>query len=116
MKYRELIIQAYKDFNNRNIEAVLGSMSPEVRWPNGWEGGYLKGFDEIRDYWTRQWIKLDPVSTPIAFNNVGEDQMEVIVQQIVKDKAGKLLFEGLVKHTYTFENGLIRSMEIALGT
>jgi hypothetical protein len=112
MKYQELIIQAYKDFNNRNIEAVFESMSPEVVWPNGWEGGYVKGFDEIRNYWTRQWMEIDPVVNPIAFKKIGETKLEVEVQQIIKDKTGKLLFDGLVKHIYTFESGLIKSMQI----
>lgn len=112
MKYQELIKQAYQNFNNRNIEAVFDSMSPDVRWPNSWEGGYVTGFDEIRDYWTRQWLELNPVVNPIVFRNIGENTIEVEVQQIIKDKSGKLLFEGLVRHIYSFENGLIKSMEI----
>ena len=111
MKYRELLIQIYKDFNNRNIDAISGSMIHEVNWPNGWEGGYIKGVDQLRNYWTRQWMELEPIVHPIAFKNIGENQVEVEVKQIVKDKSGKLLFDGLVTHTYTFENGLIKSME-----
>ncbi len=112
MKYRDLLIQVYKDFNNRNIDAIFEKMTPEVSWPNAWEGGYLKGFDQIRNYWTRQWLELEPIVHPIASKHIGKNQVEVGVKQIVKDKSGKLLFEGLVTHTFTFENGLIKSMEI----
>ncbi|MGN6352492.1 MAG: nuclear transport factor 2 family protein [Parafilimonas sp.] len=112
MRYQQLIIQAYKNFNNRNIDAVFESMKPDVSWPNGWEGGHIKGFSAIRDYWTRQWMELDPIVIPAAFRNIGKNKIEVEVQQVVKDKTGKLLFEGLIKHIYTFEGGLIKSMKI----
>lgn len=111
MKYRKLLIQIYKDFNNRNIDAISASMIHEVSWPNAWEGGYIKGIDQLRNYWTRQWMELEPTVHPIAFKDIGENRVEVEVKQIVKDKSGKLLFDGMVTHTYTFENGLIKSME-----
>jgi hypothetical protein len=33
-------------------------MDADVHWPNGWEGGYVEGHDEVRDYLTRQWKEL----------------------------------------------------------
>ncbi len=111
-KYQDLIKQAYSDFNARDIDAVLKVMHPEVKWPNGWEGGYVKGHDEVRNYWTRQWKELDPNVDPVAFKEKQDGQIEVEVHQIAKDLKGNVLFDGVVKHVYTIENGLIKNMEI----
>jgi len=36
------------------------------------------------------------------------------VHQNVKDLQGGLIFDGLVKHIYTFQDGLIKTMDIEL--
>src|SRR5215203_4793466 len=106
-----LIKKAYEAFNARQIDAVLVLMHPDVHWPNGWEGGYVEGHDEVRTYWTRQWNEIDPHVTPVSFNKK-DNQLEVAVRQLVKDRQGTILLDGMVKHIYTIEKGLIRSMEI----
>lgn len=40
--------------------------------------------------------------------------MKVKVHQNVKDLQVNLMFDGLVKHIYTFEIGLIKTMDIEL--
>ena len=55
----ELLRDAYAAFNRRDIAGVLASMSADVDWPNGMEGGHVRGHDEVRAYWTRQWAVLD---------------------------------------------------------
>jgi hypothetical protein len=87
-------------------------MHPDVHWPNGWEGGYVNGHDEVRDYWTRQWQAIDPTVEPVGFKERQDGQIEVDVHQMAKDLQGNMLFEGNVKHIYTIENGLIKNMEI----
>lgn len=110
--YENLIKEAYSAFNARDIDKVLSAMHPEVRWSNGWEGGYVNGPDEIRNYWTRQWKELNPTVEPTGFNERGDGSLEVEVHQNVKDLQGTLLFDGIVKHIYSFQNGLIKSMDI----
>ncbi len=111
-QYQNLIKKIYSAFNARDIDQVLSAMHPEVHWPNGWEGGYVIGHDEVRAYWTRQWKELDPNVEPIGFKERPDGSVEVEVHQIVKDLQGNVLFNGMVKHVYTIENGLIRNMEI----
>lgn len=111
-QYQALFEQVYDGFNKRDIDAVLLVMHPDVHWANGWEGGYVKGHDEVRDYWTRQWKEIDPYVKPIAFKDREDGQLEVEVHAIVKDRQGNMLSDGIVKHIYTFENGLVKSMEI----
>ena len=111
-KYEDILIRAYRLFNARNIDGVLLLMDPNVHWPNGWEGGYVEGHDEVRDYWIRQWKELNPVVKPVSFKENEDGKTEVAVHQVVKDMTGNLLFDGIVKHVYFIENGLIKSMEI----
>lgn len=87
-------------------------MDRDVHWPNGWVGGYVKGHGEMRNYWIRQWKEINPTVRPISFTENENGTIEVEVHQVVKDFQGNILLDGLVKHVYTFENGLIKSMEI----
>jgi hypothetical protein len=41
-----------------------------------------------------------------------DGQIEVVVHQIAKDLQGNVLFDGMVRHIYTIENGLIQNMEV----
>jgi hypothetical protein len=112
---QNIITDAYRFFNVRNIDAILSMMDTNVHWPNGWEGGYVEGHEEVRDYWTRQWKELNPHVEPVAFNEKEDGRIEVEVKQVVKDLNGNLVFDGMVKHIYTIENNLIKSMEIQKG-
>src|SRR5205085_9921634 len=109
-----ITIQDYNAFNRRDIDAVISLMSAEVHWPNGWEGRYVQGHDEVRNYWTRQWKEVDPVVKPISFQEKEDGQIAVMVHQVVKDLSGQTLFDGAVLHTYAFDTeGKIKGMEIS---
>ena len=110
--YQSLIQKAYTAFNARDIDTIFSLMHGDVLWPNGWEGGYLKGENEVRDYWTRQWQQINPTVIPIGITQRKDGRIEVNVHQTVKDLDGKVLLDGMVNHIYTIENGLITHMEI----
>ena len=112
VRYKDIIDQAYKAFNARDVDTVLSLMDENVHWPNGWEGGYVQGHEEVRDYWVRQWKEINPNVTPVSFKENESGQTEVEVQQVVKDRQGNILFDGRIMHVYTIEDGLIKSMEI----
>ena len=112
LHYQDLIKRAYAAFNARDIDTVLLALHPNINWANGWEGGYVKGHDAVRDYWTRQWKELDPNVEPVNFNQRPDGTIEVEVHQIVKDLHGTVLFDGMVKHIYAIKDGLIQSMDI----
>jgi ketosteroid isomerase-like protein len=102
----------YAAFNRRDIDAVLARMTTDVRWPNGWEGGVVIGHAAVRDYWTRQWAAIDPAVTPEEITLDADGKVIVAVRQVVKDLGGQVLSDGLVRHIYTFDGGLIAAMEI----
>ncbi|MXN91181.1 ketosteroid isomerase [Flavobacterium sp. Sd200] len=113
-QHEETIHKAYNAFNSRNIEEALLVMHAQVHWPKAWEGGHIVGHDEIKSYWTRQWSEINPTVKPIGFRERPDDGLEVSVHQSVKDLEGKPVFDGIVKHIYTFENGLIKRMDIEI--
>ncbi len=108
----ELLTKAYRNFNARNIDAVLELMHPDVDWPNGMEGGRVHGHNEVRDYWARQWSLIDPHVDPIGFETEEAGRTVVTVHQVVRDLDGKLLLDQMVKHVYLIEDGLIQRMDI----
>lgn len=109
-----LIKKAYAAFNGRNIDNALSTMQEDVQWSKAWEGGYISGHDEIRAYWTRQWTEINPNVEPIGFVERENGTLEVQVHQNVKDLQGNLMFDGMVKHVYRFQDGLIKTMDIEL--
>lgn len=109
-----LIKQAYDAFNARDIDRVLSILHPDVDWPRAWEGDFVKGHEQVREYWQRQWQQINPVVTPLSFRDNEDGRVEVLVHQLIEDKQGKLLSDGLVKHVYTLEAARISRMDIEL--
>ena len=112
--FTDIIKKAYAAFNERDINKALSTMQPGVKWSKAWEGGYIVGHEEIKNYWTRQWTEINPNVEPIDFNVRENGSLEVKVHQKVKDLQGISIFDGIVKHIYTFDNGLIKTMDIEL--
>ena len=110
---REMLESVYRDFNARDIDAILLRMADDVEWPNGWEGGYVHGHDGVRDYWSRQWAELDPTVTPVGFATLPDGRVEVTVHQVVRDRTGALLSDSTVHHLYRLDRGQILHMEIS---
>ena len=113
MSEREVLNTAYRDFNARNIEAVLSRLHPEVDWANGMEGGHVHGREAVRDYWTRQFAVLNPHVEPTSIDPDENGSWVVTVHQVVHDIKGNLVVDTTVYHTYRFRDGLIARMDIA---
>ena len=112
MNIEDLITKTYAAFNARDIESVLALMHADVDWPNGWEGGLVRGHDEVQKYWTRQWKAIDPTVIPERIVREEDGRISVHVHQVVRDLQGNVISDGIVKHVYQMEDGLIKSMEI----
>ena len=102
----------YAAFNARDVDTVLAAMTPDVDWPNGWEGGRVVGRDEVRDYWERQWAEIDSTAEPIAINERPDGQVEVSVHVVGRDRDGTVLFDDEVRHVYAFRGELVERMAI----
>lgn len=110
--HADLLATAYDAFNARDVERALATMHPDVDWPNGMEGGYVHGHDEVRRYWTRQWGLIDPHVEPLRFASDDTGRIVVDVRQVVRDLAGAVVTDAVVQHVYRIEGRLIRHMEI----
>jgi ketosteroid isomerase-like protein len=108
----ELLRDVYAAFNRGEIETVLAKMHPEVEWPNGWEGGWVHGRDEVREYWKRQFQQIHSRVEPQKFRIEKDGRIAIEVHQVVHDNEKKLVADRMVEHVYQLEDGLIRSMEI----
>ena len=110
----EVLRAAYAAFNSRNIDAAIVIMTPDVKWPKAFKGGFVQGPEEVRAYWTEQWSEIDPTVEPVWFHREDSGSILVNVHQVVRDLAGEVLADDQVGHRFTLENGLIRSMEVDL--
>jgi hypothetical protein len=110
-----LLSRTYAAFNARDVDAVLATMHPDVDWPNAWEGGRVRGHEEVRDYWTRQFDAIDPHVEPEGFTTDPDGRVVVDVHQVVRDREGNLLGDNRVQHVYSFRDGLVERMDVREG-
>jgi hypothetical protein len=108
----ELLRAAYAAFNARDINAALALMTPRVAWPKAFKGGFVRGPEEVRAYWTEQWSEINPHVEPVAFHPEDNGCILVDVHQVVRDLAGSVLADERVGHRFTLEGGLIQGMEV----
>jgi len=108
----ELLRAAYAAFNARDIDAALATMTPQVAWPRAFQGGSVRGHQEVRAYWARQWSEIDPRVEPVSFHPDGTGGVVVVVHQVVRDLGGAVVADGHVGHHFALEGGLIRAMEV----
>lgn len=102
----------YAAFNARDIDAVLERLAPDVDWPNGMEGGRVRGHEEVRAYWTRQFGLIDSHVEPVGFEELDDGRLAVEVHQVVRDLDGKPLSDTRIRHVYSFREGVVERMEI----
>ena len=108
-----LLRAAYAAFNARDIDAALALMTHDVEWPRAFKGGFVRGPEEVRAYWTEQWSEIDPHVGPVAFHPEDSGCILVEVHQVVRDLAGTVLADQRVGHRFTIEGTLIRRMEVS---
>jgi hypothetical protein len=87
-------------------------MAADVVWPRAFKGGFVRGPEEVRAYWTEQWSEINPHVEPMAFHREEAGSMLVEVHQVVRDLAGSVLADERVGHRFTLERGLIQRMEV----
>lgn len=102
----------YAAFNARDIDAALPTMTPDVAWPKAFKGGFVRGPEAVRAYWTEQWSEISPHVEPVSFHPENDGQILVNVHQVVRELAGAVLADDYVGHLFSFEDGLISKMEI----
>ncbi|MFI5027463.1 MAG: nuclear transport factor 2 family protein [Solirubrobacterales bacterium] len=109
----QLLRDTYRAFNDRDIDAVLESMHPDVDWPNAWEGGRVSGRAAVAAYWKRQFEQISSRLEAVALDEEDDGAIAVTVRQLVSDaKSGELLSEATVTHRYRLRDGLVARMDV----
>jgi len=108
---RHALEQMYRAFNDRDIAGVLAHLTPWVDWPNAATGERLMGRDAVRLYWQKQWQETDPRVEPLEID-MTPNGATVRVDQLVKDRNGKVLSNRQIEHVYEFEGPFISKMTI----
>ena len=115
----KLIKRLYEDFNARNIDSVLAMLTEDVTWANAMDGGYARGHEGIREYWTRQWSMVSPHVEPVGFHRTADGAIIAEVRQSVRNLEGKKLegqTHGLrdktVGHVFRFREGKVVRFDI----
>ncbi|MGC4768682.1 nuclear transport factor 2 family protein [Micromonospora sp. DT44] len=109
---KAVLTNLYAAFNERDIPTLLAALTPDVFWPNGWEGGVVHGREMVGVYWRRQWEQIEPIVTPTAFSTEADGRIAVTVHQVVYDKTGAKIVDHTVTHAYRFDGGSVAEMEI----
>ncbi|MEV6932604.1 nuclear transport factor 2 family protein [Dactylosporangium sp. NPDC051485] len=102
----------YAAFNRRDVPAVLAALAPDVLWPNGWEGGTVRGREAVAGYWRRQWAEIDPSVVPVGYEHEPDGRVAVAVRQVVRDMGGGVIADQVVTHVYRFDGDAVAEMEI----
>lgn len=109
---QQFLQNLYDAFNRREIETIIASMRPDVKWANGLEGGFVYGRDAVRKYWIDQFKTIQPELETLKFETDENNRNIVTVHQIIRDVQGNVLADVTVQQIFTIENGLISLYEI----
>jgi len=110
--HEELVRRAYSAFNERDVDAAVALMDPEVDWPNVPKGGFVHGQEQVRHHWREQFRQADPRIELAGVTEKDDGRVEAQVRQIVRAPDGSKLSDDRVVHVFTFAGERIRRMEV----
>jgi NAD(P)-dependent dehydrogenase (short-subunit alcohol dehydrogenase family) len=110
--HEDLVRRAYAAFNEREVDAGVALLAPDVDWPDTAEGGVLHGREQVREHWNKQ---LGEAALRLEVQEVKErddGRVEARVRQIIHDLNGKKLGDAQLVHVFTFADDRIRRLEV----
>jgi hypothetical protein len=107
-----LLTTVYDAYNQRDLDAFLSWLTPDVDWPDLIEGGRLVGHDAVRDYLIRNNQTITVDSAPVAFIPLPDGRTAVDVNQIVRNLAGQIWSDSCVRHVFTLRGDKIARMDV----
>lgn len=106
-----LLSLAYRRFNRRDLEEVIGLMCIDVDWANTLNGGREYGHDAVRAYWSRLFSVLIPRLEPVEYV-VQRGRIGVRVRQVVLDARYRPLAHQRFWQVFRFRDGRIARMDV----
>ena len=108
----DLLRRMYAAFNSRDVDLVVTALADDVDWANGMTGARVLGIPAVREYWAAQWTQIDPNVEPQEIATLPDGRVAADVHQVVRDLQGGVLNDRMVRHVYTFRDGLVTRMQI----
>lgn len=112
--FERLLRDCYDAFNARDLPGTMKGIGPHVEWPNLLDGVTMHGRDAVAAYFLRQWEQMNPHFDLRHFEMDEEGKVVLTVIQTVRGRGENLISQGLVRHLYEFEDGLVRRMDILI--
>ena len=106
----DVILAAYKSYNEGDIEGLLQLMCEDVNWANALTGDRIRGRAEMREVWLLQWTSLEVETEPIRIYEE-DGRTVVLVREIMREVGGQLLLDQEMEHVFTFRDGLVERMD-----
>jgi ketosteroid isomerase-like protein len=109
----DLVRRAYRAFNDRDIEAAVALMHPEVSWPDATTGEIIRGSHALRWHWRTVFGHMHPILELDDLRERSDGLLEAVVRHILRDPDGTVLQDDRLVHLFTIEDGLIKRVEIS---
>ncbi|MCB1494842.1 MAG: nuclear transport factor 2 family protein [Bauldia sp.] len=108
--HREVLMQLYRAFNERDIEGATEFLAPEVEWPNLRTGDHERGRAAVRAHWEKLWKETDTLIKPLQIEIIGGDKARVRVHELVRALDGAIIEDRKAEHMFTFDGAFISRM------
>ena len=112
--FEHLLRECYAAFNARDLSGTMKALGPKVEWQDQLEGVTLRGPKAVGAYWERQWALMNPYFELKHVEVHADDRVVLTLVQTVHGKDGNPIMQGLVRHVYDFQAGLVRRMTVLL--
>ena len=107
----DVMVAAYKSYNERDLEALLPLMCEDVNWANALTGDRIRGVEEMRRIWEMQWTSLNVRTEPIKIYDEPDGKTVVLVREILHEAGGRLLMDEVMEHVFTLRDGKVARMD-----
>ena len=112
---RAQLARVYEAFNHRDLSALAPLLHPDAEWPDGLEGGTVRGRQAVLDYFARQFATMDPDARLIRVRDEPPARLVADVQYAVKNLQGQLWSDTRAILAYDFRDGLLAGLEVIQG-
>jgi hypothetical protein len=107
----DLIVRYYDAIERRDLEAVLATTHPSVRFRDFLDGGEVEGLDAARDFYRRM-FELAPDLDPIKIETLPGGKVRVEFQSSIHSSSGHLWSDTRQAAIHTLADGLIQGVEL----
>ncbi len=112
--FEKILRDSYLAFNERDLARTMKYIGPNVEWENTLDGIIIHGKEAVAAYFLRQWKEMNPTFDLRHFEMDEEGKVVLTVIQTVRGTGEVAISQGLVRHLYEFEDGLVRRMGILI--